>query len=189
MSINIQSPASEQKTVFFEIVVHLFFLSPNLLTLGLKLWNVCVVISHSELSFRHIEILLCDVNKNVAYVDACERVPHARLLSPEHITMRLASARYMYRLCSAFRTIERRTTFDVFPIETSKNRHRVTRAEYAREKRRSKLCDNYENYVIGERIVGTPNGCCTVIMRNVNARMINGEHLLTVRAAVNNSGI
>lgn len=59
--------------------------------------------------------------------------------------------------------------------------------ERAREMRgargsRSKLRDNYENSVIEERIVGIPNGGCTVIMRNVNARMINGEHLLTVRS-------
>jgi len=143
MSINIQSPASEQKTVFFEIVVHFlrfFFLSLNLLTLGLKLWNVSVVISHSELSFRHIEILLCDVNKNVAYVDACERVPHARLLSPEHITMRLVSARYMYRLCSAFRTIERRATFDVSPIKTSKNWLRVVTGRNTRERNVARNC-------------------------------------------------
>lgn len=94
-----------------------FFLPLNLLTFG---WNCETCLSwyriQNYLSFRHIEILLCDVNENVAtYVDACERVPHVYAFSssPEHITMRFASARYTYRLCGAFRTIERRTIFDV----------------------------------------------------------------------------
>lgn len=47
---------------------------------------------------------------------------------------------------------------------------------------RLKLSDNYENSVIGKCIVDIHNGPCAVIMRNVNARMINGEHLLTVRS-------
>lgn len=46
------------------------------------------------------------------------------------------------------------------------------------------LSDNYEKSVIGKRIAGIHNEHCSVIMRNVNARMINGEHLLTQRAPV-----
>jgi len=53
-----------------------------------------------------------------------------------------------------------------------------------RQDSRSTLSNNYENSVIGKRIAGIHNGHYSVIMRNVNAQMINGEHLLTQRAPV-----
>lgn len=125
VSIKVHSPATvngkspcrfrDRGRTFFSCRCCLFFLLPNLLTFG---WNCETCLSwyriQNYLSFRHIEILLCDVNENVAYVyvDACERVPHVyvRVSSPPRNTlrMRFASARYTYRLCAAFRTIERR---------------------------------------------------------------------------------
>ena len=90
MSIKIQSPASENYS-FFEIVIYntsfvslSFFLSLSLSRLFtskpayIELKRVCCDIAFRTiyLSFQHIEILLHDVNENVPYVDACERVPH-----------------------------------------------------------------------------------------------------------------